>query len=126
MSHHFITPAAVVHTPTRSFRTATERARVVWPWVATFALATTLALALDHSVTGAQVEPMQAQPTDALTTLPAPVTRTILLTSTDAQGVTQTVYCDVPPNLFASDVLDLYPADLTRLSTQLQCDNARH
>ena len=117
MSHAFIAPATVVHPPARGIRTAAERARVVWPWAATFALATTLVLAVDHSIAGAQVAPMQAEPADALTTLPAPSTHTILLTSTDAEGVTQSVVCDAPPNLFASDVLELYPADLTRLST---------
>jgi hypothetical protein len=122
---HFITPEAIVHSPARSIRTAAERARVVWPWVATFALATTLAMAVDHSIAGAQVAPMQAQSADAIATLPASSTHTIILTSTNPQGVTQSVVCDAPPNLFASDVLELSPIDLTRLSSQLQCDKAR-
>ena len=79
MSHYFITPAAVVYPPTRSFRTAAERAQVVWPWLATLALATTLALVLDHSIAGAQVAAMQTHSADALTSLPAPSTHTIIL-----------------------------------------------
>jgi hypothetical protein len=88
----------------------------------TFALATTLAVAVDNSIAGAQVAPMQAQPPAALTTLPAPNTHAMMLTSTDAQGVTQTLLCDAAPNVFASDTLALYPADLIRLSSQLQCE----
>jgi hypothetical protein len=97
---------------------------LAWPWVATFALATTLALALDHGITGAQVEPIQPGH-GALTTLPTPSTHTIILTSTDAQGATQSLSCQAPMNLFASDELQVSPVDLDRLSTQLQCDDAR-
>jgi hypothetical protein len=96
---------------------------VVWPWIATLALATTLAMAVDSSA-GAQAA-MQAQPADALTNPPATSTHTIILTSTDAQGVVQSFFCDAPPNLFASDQLLLSPVELTRLLTQLTCDD-RH
>jgi hypothetical protein len=126
VSHHFNTHATVVHPPVRSLRTAADCALVVWLWVATFALATTLALALNYRIAGAQVAPLQAQPADALRSPPAPSTRTTLLTSTDAQGVTQSVFCDVSPNLFASDVLEVSPLDLTHLSTQLKCHNGQH
>jgi hypothetical protein len=124
--HDFIAPAAVVHVSARSIRTAAEGARAAWPWVATFALATTLALPVDSSIAGAQVSTLHTEPADALATLPAPSTYTILLTSKDAQGGIQSLLCDAPPNLFSSDALDLDPAELTALSTQLKCDNAPH
>jgi hypothetical protein len=106
--------------------------QVVFPWAAILALSGTLAFGMHQSVVRG---PFKDQPlaeelsvptarTVPFTTLRVPTepgARWVILSSVDDQGVKTHLACLTTPERFAADTLELDPADMNRLASDLRC-----
>ena len=106
--------------------------QVVFPWAAILALSGTLAFGMHQAVVRG---PFGDQPlaeelsvptarTVPFTTLRVPTepgARWVILSSMDDQGVKTHLACLTAPERFAADTLELDPADMNRLASDLRC-----
>ena len=111
---------------------AINSAHSVGPWLSIVALSGSLAFAFNNALGHGELPPLadtELRVTPAAETVPAPARvasaepsmRWVSFSSTDRDGVRTNVACLTTPDRFGADSIELDPADMDRLTADLQC-----